>query len=85
MIGASLGGIVSDFFGRKIIFVGAITITTIFGFASAFSPGYIYFLIFRCCAGIGLGASVPTDISLFIEFCPTKYRGVSVILMNLYW
>ena len=28
MIGAALGGIISDALGRKIIFVGAVTITT---------------------------------------------------------
>eukprot|EP01080_Neovahlkampfia_damariscottae_P010057 gene10057-2481_t len=85
MIGATLGGLISDVFGRKIIFVGAIAITTVMGFASAFSPGFVYFLIFRCCAGIGLGASVPTDIALFLEFCPTKYRGLTMVLMNIYW
>eukprot|EP01080_Neovahlkampfia_damariscottae_P008474 gene8474-296_t len=85
MIGAALGGIISDILGRKIIFIGAVTITTVFGFASAFSPGYVYFLIFRTCAGIGLGASVPTDISLFTEFCPTKYRGITLVLMNVYF
>jgi MFS transporter, putative metabolite:H+ symporter len=53
--------------------------------ASAFSPGYVYFLIFRTCAGVGLGATVPTDLSLFMEYCPTKHRGVTMILMNLYW
>jgi MFS transporter, putative metabolite:H+ symporter len=85
MLGATFGGMISDIFGRKIIFVGAIVITTLFGFASAFSPGYVYFLIFRTCAGVGLGASVPTDISLFMEFCPTKYRGISMVIMNIYW
>jgi MFS transporter, putative metabolite:H+ symporter len=58
---------------------------SVFGLASAFSPGYVYFLIFRTCAGVGLGATVPTDLSLFMEFCPTKHRGVTMILMNLYW
>lgn len=76
---------ISDRFGRKIVFIGSILITTIFGIASAFSPGFVYFLLLRCCAGIGLGASVPTDISLFMEYCPTKWRGLTMTLMNLYW
>jgi hypothetical protein len=32
MIGATLGGVLSDYFGRKFIFLGAISITTGFNF-----------------------------------------------------
>jgi MFS family permease len=57
--GSLFGGMLSDLFGRKFIFISSISIVTTFGFLAALSPGYVYFLIFRFFCGIGLGAGVP--------------------------
>jgi putative MFS transporter len=85
MIGALIGGFASDQYGRKVIFVGSIAITSVFGLVSAFSPSYHVFLVLRTIVGIGLGASIPTDFSLFMEFIPKKSRGTILGMMNIYW
>jgi MFS family permease len=63
-VGAFIGGITSDRFGRKFVFITSFLIAIIFAFVSAFSNGPIMFIVCRFLSGIGLGSSVPTDISL---------------------
>jgi putative MFS transporter len=85
MCGAWIGGVVSDYFGRKIVFLSSIFIATLFGISSAFSPSYEWYIALRLIAGIGLGASAPIDFALFMEFVPSKNRGTIMILLNVYW
>ncbi|EFC40996.1 sugar transporter [Naegleria gruberi] len=85
MIGAWLGGIVSDKVGRKWIFCGSVFISATFGLASSFSNGYIAFIFLRFFVGLGLGAMVPVDFSLFMEFIPPKNRGAILGVLNIYW
>ncbi len=64
MIGAYAGGVISDKLGRKIVFIFGMLIAVTFAFLSAFSVHVIMFVFCRFFSGIGLGSSVPTDISL---------------------
>ncbi|KAG2386213.1 hypothetical protein C9374_002659 [Naegleria lovaniensis] len=85
MFGAWLGGIISDKIGRKLVFCGSVFITATFGLASSFSNGYVAFLFLRFFVGLGLGAMVPVDFSLFMEFIPPKNRGAILGVLNIYW
>ncbi|KAL0481391.1 hypothetical protein AKO1_012697 [Acrasis kona] len=83
--GAQFGGIISDKFGRKLIFMSSIIIIVLFGFLSAFAPEYYTFMLLRFFVGVGLGACVPTDFSLLMEYIPRRNRGIVLGAMNIYW
>jgi MFS family permease len=53
MIGAYAGGVISDRFGRRIIFLGGMLFTSAFAFMSCFSVNFVMFFIFRLISGIG--------------------------------
>ncbi len=53
MIGAYVGGIISDRFGRRIIFLGGMLFTSAFAFMSCFSVNFVMFFILRLVSGIG--------------------------------
>ncbi len=46
-------GSLADAIGRKVTLVTAMLWNGIFGFASAFSPNFAIFLVFRLASGIG--------------------------------
>ncbi len=56
MFGAYFGGIFSDKYGRKKIFMWAIFFTTVVGLANALAPEVVTFVILRILVGIGLGS-----------------------------
>jgi putative MFS transporter len=56
MFGAYFGGLISDKYGRKMIFIWAIFLTTLVGVANAFAPEQYTFIILRILIGLGLGA-----------------------------
>jgi putative MFS transporter len=85
MFGAYFGGIISDAYGRKAIFLWAIFWTTLVGIANALAPEQVTFIILRILIGLGLGASVPTDLSVLLEFVPRNHRGIFMGLMNIFW
>ncbi|WP_207229643.1 MFS transporter [Ktedonosporobacter rubrisoli] len=74
-VGASTLGIVSDYIGRRAMYMVNLLIYSLFSLAAAFSPGYIWVVIFRFIAGLGLGAEPPlTDIYIG-EMIPKYARG----------
>jgi putative MFS transporter len=74
-IGAISLGIISDYIGRRAMYMFNLLIYSVFSLAAAFSPGYIWVVVFRFLAGLGLGAEPPlTDIYLG-EMIPRHARG----------
>ncbi|GAA5995852.1 uncharacterized protein JCM10292_004787 [Rhodotorula paludigena] len=74
MLGAWGWGSYSDAFGRVPAFNLTICVTSVFGIGSAFAPsfGWLCFALF--CMGTGVGGSMPTDGTLFLENTPkTKH------------
>ncbi|TNY22866.1 major facilitator superfamily domain-containing protein [Rhodotorula diobovata] len=74
MVGAWGWGSYSDAHGRVPAFNLTICFTAVFGTASAFAPtfGWLCFALF--CLGTGVGGSMPTDGTLFLENTPkTKH------------
>ncbi len=53
LIGGYVWGSLADAIGRKVTLVTAMLWNGIFGFASAFSPNFAIFLVFRLVSGIG--------------------------------
>ncbi|WP_255505662.1 MFS transporter [Mycetocola sp. JXN-3] len=84
-IGASVGGLLADRFGRRQVF--AITLL-IFGLATGasalvWSVGALIAL--RFLVGLGLGAELPVASTLVSEFAPPRIRGRIIVLLEAFW
>jgi putative MFS transporter len=84
-IGAALGGLLADRFGRRNVF--AVTLL-LYGVASglsalAWSVGVL--LVLRFVVGLGLGAELPVASTLVSEFAPRRIRGRVVVILEAFW
>eukprot|EP01116_Phalansterium_solitarium_P018599 TRINITY_DN4992_c0_g1_i1.p1 TRINITY_DN4992_c0_g1~~TRINITY_DN4992_c0_g1_i1.p1 ORF type:complete len:300 (-),score=51.97 TRINITY_DN4992_c0_g1_i1:177-1076(-) len=84
LVGASGWGLVSDKFGRRVAMIGLTSTAVVFGFLSALSTSVWMLMVFRMLVGCAVGGA-HVGFSLFAEFLPTKSRGVTLMLTNLFW
>lgn len=84
-LGATLGGLLADRFGRRNIFALSMLIYGIATGASALATSLIILLIFRFIVGIGLGAELPVASTYISEFSPRNVRGRMVVLLEAFW
>lgn len=74
-VGAIVLGIISDYLGRRSMYMVNLLIYSVFSLVAAFSPTYVWVIVLRFFAGLGLGAETPlTDIYLG-EMLPRHARG----------
>jgi putative MFS transporter len=74
-VGAIALGMISDYFGRRTMYMLDLLIYSLFSLATAFAPDVTWVIVFRFLAGIGLGATtVLTDVYLS-EMLPSRVRG----------
>ena len=85
MVGGYFWGSWSDVAGRRSCLITSLTFNGVFGLASAFSPSYAWFLVFRFFSGVGVGGSIPVAFSYFCEFFTKKTRGPFVIILATFW
>ncbi|SEP04774.1 MFS transporter [Trujillonella endophytica] len=84
-LGATLGGLLADRFGRRQVF--ALTLL-LFGFATgaaALSWSVGALLVFRFLIGLGLGAELPVASTLVSEYAPARLRGRIVVALEAFW
>lgn len=74
-IGATLGGLLADRFGRRQIFALTLLVYGIATGASALVTGLAALLVFRFLVGLGLGAELPVASTYVSEFAPARIRG----------
>ena len=74
MIGAALGGWISDQIGRKAVIVASMAALGLFSLGTAFAPDFYALLIVRILVGLGLGGAFPNLIALVSEVTPREYR-----------
>jgi MFS transporter, AAHS family, 3-hydroxyphenylpropionic acid transporter len=74
MIGAALGGWISDQIGRKAVIIASMAALGLFSLGTAFAPDYYALLMVRILAGLGLGGAFPNLIALVSEVTPREYR-----------
>ncbi len=79
LVGASVLGNLSDHFGRKRLFIIEMIIFSIFLVLLAFSPNYIFLLIFLFGLGTALGCVYPTAHMVISESIPSSNRGRLVL------
>lgn len=72
MIGALAWGSYADMFGRKNAFNMTLLITAIFGLLSSFAPNFPILCLCLFLLGTGVGGSMPTDGTIFLEAVPKR-------------
>lgn len=79
LIGAiGLGGL-SDYFGRKLMFIAEMIIFVIFLLFLVASPSYVWLVIFLFGLGVALGCDYPTAHLIISESIPSRMRGRLVL------
>ena len=82
VMGALLGGIPSDKYGRKTTLFGIAVLYLLSSLGTALAPDWYTFLIFRFLGGIGVGVSSVTAPMYISEIAPAKSRGKLVALFQ---
>lgn len=65
---------VSDAYGRRPAFNLTLLVSTIFGLLSSIAPSFPLLCLALFALGTGVGGSMPTDGTLFLENLPTRKR-----------
>ncbi len=76
IIGAFLGGWLSDKIGRRIVFMSTMGMFVIFALAQAFAPNMWSLVIIRFILGIPLGSDISTGYTYIMESMPAGDREV---------
>lgn len=84
-LGATLGGLLADKFGRRHIFALTLLVYGVATGAAALSTGLAMLLVLRFIIGVGLGAELPVASTLVAEFSPRAIRGRMVVLLEAFW
>jgi putative MFS transporter len=84
-IGASLGGLLADRFGRRQVFAVTLLIFGIATGASALAWSVGALIALRFVVGLGLGAELPVASTLVSEFAPPRIRGRVIVLLEAFW
>ena len=82
VMGALLGGIPSDKYGRKTTLFGIAVLYLLSSLGTALAPEWYTFLVFRFLGGIGVGVSSVTAPMYISEIAPAKSRGKLVALFQ---
>ncbi len=79
VVGASVGGTLSDRWGRKALYMLDLVVFIILSLFSAFSWNVVSLITFRFLLGIGIGADYPICASYISAFMPARTRGRMLI------
>jgi len=84
IIGTIFWGVFADWYGRRLTYLIACILVSVFGFISGASPNFYWLIAFRSVTGFGLGAmDIPFD--LLAEFMPDDQRGKFLIYITYFW
>ncbi len=84
-LGASLGGLLADRFGRRQVFAITLLVYGLATGASALVGGLAALLVLRFLVGLGLGAELPVASTYVSEFAPTRIRGRLIVILEAFW
>jgi MFS transporter, SHS family, lactate transporter len=84
-VGAFVFGRLADRFGRRPVLMADVALYSLFGFATAFAPNLIAFLVIRALFGVAMGGEWGIGASLTMETVRPEARGlVSGLLQSGY-
>jgi AAHS family 3-hydroxyphenylpropionic acid transporter len=78
MLGAAVGGRLSDWMGRKRVLILSVLLFGLFSIATGLSDGVEGLLLFRFLTGVGLGGALPNVIALVAENTSQARRFTSL-------
>lgn len=84
-IGASIGGLLADRFGRRNVFALTLLVYGLATGAAGFSTGLAMLIALRFLVGLGLGAELPVASTLVSEYSPASIRGRMVVILEAFW
>ncbi len=84
-IGASLGGLLADRFGRRSVFALTLLVYGIATGASALAGGLVALIALRVIVGLGLGAELPVASTYVSEIAPARMRGRLIVILEAFW
>jgi putative MFS transporter len=84
-VGASVGGLLADRFGRRQIFALTLLVYGLATGASALAQSVAILVALRFVVGLGLGAELPVASTLVSEFSPPRIRGRMVVWLEAFW
>ena len=82
VLGALLGGVPSDRYGRRATLVGIGVLYLVSALGSALAPEIVSFMAFRFLGGLGVGASSVAAPMYISEIAPPEQRGRLVALFQ---
>ncbi len=84
-VGASLGGLLADRFGRRQVFALTLLVYGLATGASALAGGIAALIALRFLVGLGLGAELPVASTYVSEFAPARIRGRLIVILEAFW
>jgi MFS family permease len=84
-IGSALFGYLADRFGRRRMFVATLLLYSLSAIATAASPSFAVFMVFRFLTGLGVGGEYSAVASAISEFMPARVRGRSNAFVMNFW
>ena len=76
LVGALLGGWLSDKIGRRVMFLATMIMFIIFALAQAFVPNVVWLVVIRFILGMPLGSDISTGYTYIMESMPKGQREV---------
>jgi len=83
-LGALIGGVVADRFGRRLTILGGAVVVTIGAFASMAAPDLQALIVTRGVTAFGLGIENVLAYGILIEFLPRRMRGTGMTALALF-
>ncbi|RGE21065.1 MFS transporter [Leucobacter sp. wl10] len=84
-VGASVGGLLADRFGRRQVFALTLLVYGVATGASALAGGVALLIVLRFFVGLGLGAELPVASTYVSEFAPARIRGRLIVILEAFW
>jgi len=81
MLGALILGIAGDRWGRKRVFIMCGLVFGLATLATALTTSYLWLLIWRSIAGLGMGGAGPIAITIASDYCPRRVRAALTMVM----
>ncbi len=85
MTGAIVFGILTDYYGRRSMFIVTLLVYALFSIITIFAWSYTSFLIFRFLTAVGVGGEYSAVNSAIQEFIPSKARGKVGAMVDNMW
>jgi len=84
-IGSTVFGYLADRLGRRRLFVATLLLYSLSAIATAASPSYGVFMVFRFLTGLGVGGEYSAVSSAISEFMPARVRGRANAFVMNFW